>query len=254
MVAALLYYKKFVKSLKSKAFKLNPYDGCVANKIVKGKQITICFHVDDCKISHEVPQVIDETIDWLKAEYESIFEDGSGEMKVHRGKVHKYLGMSLDFTNKGQCIVTMNDYLADIVKAYDLAIAKHDDGFLPITKQRYETPAPENLFTVNEDCEKLPKEMAADFHTIVAKMLYVTKRARPDTCLSVAFLTTRVRAPDRDDWEKLRHLIEYLRKDNIRPLVLGADNDGLLMWYVDASFAVHPNCEGTEQNILAIIK
>ena len=50
MVAALLYYKKFVKSLKSKAFKLNPYDGCVANKIVKGKQITICFHVDDCKI------------------------------------------------------------------------------------------------------------------------------------------------------------------------------------------------------------
>jgi hypothetical protein len=69
----------------------------------------------------------------------------------------------------------------------------------------------------------------------------VTKRARPDTCLSIAFLTTRVRAPNRDDWEKLRHLIECLRKDNIRPLVLGADNDGLLMWYVDASFAVHPN-------------
>ncbi len=44
---------------------------------------------------------------------------------------------------------------------------------------------------------------------------------------SVAFLTTRVRAPNRDDWEKLRHLIEYLRKDNIRPLVLGADNDVL---------------------------
>jgi hypothetical protein len=37
MVAALLYYKKFVKSLKSKGFKLNPYDPCVANKIVEGK-------------------------------------------------------------------------------------------------------------------------------------------------------------------------------------------------------------------------
>ncbi len=65
--------------------------------------------------------------------------------------------MSLDFTNKGQCIITMNDYLAEIVKAYDLTIAKHDDGFLPITKRCYETPAPENLFMVNEDCEKLPK-------------------------------------------------------------------------------------------------
>jgi hypothetical protein len=34
MVAALLYYKKFVKSLKSKAFKLNPYDGCVAKAVI----------------------------------------------------------------------------------------------------------------------------------------------------------------------------------------------------------------------------
>jgi hypothetical protein len=63
LVAALLYYKKFVKSLKSKGFNLNPYDPCVANKIVEGKQITVCFHVDDCKLSHEHPKLIDETVD-----------------------------------------------------------------------------------------------------------------------------------------------------------------------------------------------
>ncbi len=77
MVAALLYYKRFLKSLTKQGFKLNPYDGCVANKIVKGKQITICFHVDDCKISHEYSKVVDETIKWLRAEYESIFKDVS---------------------------------------------------------------------------------------------------------------------------------------------------------------------------------
>ncbi len=77
MVAALLYYKKFIKSLTKKGFKLNPYNGCVANKTVNGKQITICFHVDDCKISHESTKVVDESIDWLQAKYESIFEDGS---------------------------------------------------------------------------------------------------------------------------------------------------------------------------------
>jgi hypothetical protein len=76
MVAALLYYKKFVKSLVNHGFKLNPYNRCVANKTVKGKQITMCFHVDDCKISHEHPKVVDETINWLRAEYESTFEDG----------------------------------------------------------------------------------------------------------------------------------------------------------------------------------
>jgi hypothetical protein len=65
MVAALLYYKKFVQSLTKKGLKLNPYDRCVANTTVNGKQITICFHVDDCKISHVSTKVVDELIDWL---------------------------------------------------------------------------------------------------------------------------------------------------------------------------------------------
>jgi hypothetical protein len=73
-------------------FKLNPYDGCVAKKIVKGKQITMCFHVDDCKLSHESSRVVDKTIKWLRAENGSIFEEGSGAMNICRGKVHKYLG------------------------------------------------------------------------------------------------------------------------------------------------------------------
>jgi hypothetical protein len=119
-----------------------------------------------------------------------------------------------------------------------VAIDKHKNGILPVMRQRYETPAPDNLFMVNENCEKLPKDMAADVHTIIAKTLYVTKRARPDTWLSIAFLTMRVRAPNIDDWEKLHHLMEFLRKDHAWPLVLGAKNDGLLMWYVDAFFAV----------------
>ena len=72
MVVALLYYKKFVKSLVKKGFKLNHYNACVANKIVNGKQITICFHVDDCKILHKSIEVVDDGIVWFQTEYESI--------------------------------------------------------------------------------------------------------------------------------------------------------------------------------------
>ncbi len=72
MVALLLYYKKFVKSLKSKGFKLNPYDPCVANKQVDGEQLTVCFHVDDCKILHISPKVVSNTIDWLRSDYENV--------------------------------------------------------------------------------------------------------------------------------------------------------------------------------------
>jgi len=56
-------------------------------------------------------------------------------------------------------------------------------------------------------------EEAASFHKIVAKVLYVSKRARPDMSLSVAFMTMKVRAPNTDNWEKLSHLMEYIRGD-----------------------------------------
>jgi hypothetical protein len=90
------------KSLVSVGFKINPYDLCIANKTVDGTQMTICFHVDDCKLSHHSSRANDNMIDWLCQEYESIFEDGSGQMTVSRGRVHKYLGMTLDYTIPGQ--------------------------------------------------------------------------------------------------------------------------------------------------------
>jgi hypothetical protein len=104
--------------------------------------------------------------------------------------------------------------------------------------------APDNLFVVNEDCNKVSNEAAAASYTIVAKALYVTKRHRPDISLAIAFLTTRVRSPNTEDWEKLHHLMEYLRGDRDRPLMLGADNEGMLILYIDASFAVHLNMHG----------
>ena len=73
MVTSLLYYKKFVSSLKRNGFRLNPYNPCVGNKLVDGKVLTICFHVDDCKISHRLSKVVDDTIAWLRDEYEVIF-------------------------------------------------------------------------------------------------------------------------------------------------------------------------------------
>ena len=101
MVASLLYYKKFIKTLKRTGFQLNPYDSCVENCMVNDNQKTICFHVDDCKISHQDSKVNDDLINTLPDEYESVFEDGSGKMKVIRGKVYEYLGMTLDYIVKG---------------------------------------------------------------------------------------------------------------------------------------------------------
>ncbi len=55
--------------------------------------------------------------------------DGLRQMKFHMGKTYKYLGMSLDLSHKGQCQVTMHDYIDRILQAYDLAIKDHDNEY-----------------------------------------------------------------------------------------------------------------------------
>ena len=62
MQAALLWYRTFVKCLKDDGFKINKYDPCIANNIINGKQCTICWHVDDTKISHVDENVVSKVI------------------------------------------------------------------------------------------------------------------------------------------------------------------------------------------------
>ena len=51
MVASLLYYRKFRKTVEHEGFTVNNYDPCVANRMVLSKQQTITWHVDDNKLS-----------------------------------------------------------------------------------------------------------------------------------------------------------------------------------------------------------
>jgi hypothetical protein len=194
MVAGLLYYHKFSSSLKNRGFTVNPYYPCVWNRDIVGKQMMICFHVGNCKILHLDPKVVDYTIAWLRDEYESVFTNGSGMMKVARVKVHKYLGMTLDFATSKIVKVTMLEYVDEIFGSWDKACSELDDGYKAVSgRKRIATAAPDDLFKVDEDAMKLDQARAEVFHNIMAKEIYVTKRVRPDISLSIAFLTTRVR-------------------------------------------------------------
>ncbi len=137
-------------------------------------------------------------------------------MKVHCGKTHKYFGMSLDFCHENQCRITMIDHVDKIVATYDKALGELDDGFSAVKKKNNSartSAAPDDLFILDNDEEKLSKESSIAFHHLVAKILYVSKHARPDVSTAIAFLhthththTTRVRAPDINE---LSHLMEY---------------------------------------------
>ena len=55
-------------------------------------------------------------------------------------------------------------------------------------------------------------------------------------------LSGRVRSPNNDDWKKLRRLLNYLKRTKADHLVVRIDEGfQVAKWYVDASFAVHPD-------------
>ncbi len=145
-------------------------------------------------------KVVDYTIAWLHDEYQSVFTNGSGMMKVAQGKVHKYLGMMLDFATSKIVKVTMLKYVDDIIGSWDKACSELNDGYKAVSgRKRIATAASNNLVKVDEDAVELDQARAKAFHNITAKEIYVTKRARPDISLSIVFLTTRVKGPDIGD-------------------------------------------------------
>jgi hypothetical protein len=114
MKSALLFYCKLVADLLSLDFEINPYDPCVANKIINDKQMTICWHVDDLFIGHVDPIVVTSFLDWLAQRYDT----DDKKLNVIRGHKHDYLGMNLDFSTTGEVQIDMIPYIKKISEAF----------------------------------------------------------------------------------------------------------------------------------------
>ena len=92
--ASPLFWGKLSKILKEMGCQRNEYIWCVMNKIVDNNQFTILWHVDDLNTSHVNPFIISIVIADIDA------EDGKiAKMTIIRGKVHKYLGIIIDYSS-----------------------------------------------------------------------------------------------------------------------------------------------------------
>ncbi|CAJ1962818.1 unnamed protein product [Cylindrotheca closterium] len=173
---SLLFYNQFRSDLEAKGFVFNPYDPCVANKVVNGKQQTIRFHVDDLMSSHMDPKVNDKFAEWLR--YGSI-----QACTIVRGKIHRYLGMTLDFSVKGKLKIRMDNYVKNMLEDFPIKFYKDS---------KQETPAGNDLLEAGKG-KLLNAEYRQIFHTTVARGLYVSKIARLDIHPTITILASRVR-------------------------------------------------------------
>jgi hypothetical protein len=222
--AARLFWEKLSGKLIEWGFTPNPYDTCVMNKMIDGKQLTVAWHVDDLKASHVLSTVVDQFIKDLEDEFGK-----EAPLNKSRGKIHDYLGMRLDFSKPGEVTVTMIDYIKSVL--HD--VPKEMRG-------RAVTPAATHLFQVNSvNPVYLGEEKAETYVRVVMQLLFLSQRARPDIRPAVSFLNSRLLQPDEDDYKKLTRVVRYLDTTVDMPLVLAADDSGQIRWWIDSSFAVH---------------
>ena len=165
--AALLFWCKLQGFLVDQlGFTPNPYDQCVVNKTIQGKQCTVGWHVDDIMVSHVDKSVVEGIISQFNSEY-----GVEAPLTITRGKIHDYLGMKIDFSTPGQVKFTMDPYIDTLIQEIPEDLVHGPAS----------TPAGQHLFQANQARGK-----RETFHHLVAKLLYLSKQTRPDLQTAVA--------------------------------------------------------------------
>ena len=161
MNAALLVYKKLAKLFLEWGFVMNPYDPCVWNKMVDGKQMTIMFHIDNLVMTHKLLHIVTLSIKKLKQQYVT-----REPLTVTKGLVQDYLGMTFDLRVTGQLSLSQYNRLKKLYHSLP------DNSKVDYEGNRYRcTPAPSDLFKTNKDSPLLNDASKETFHGIIAQAL-----------------------------------------------------------------------------------
>ena len=217
LTAPLLWYTLFSKTLLDKDFEINPYNNCVANKIMNGHQFTICWYVDGIKFSHKDKSVVHKKFD---------------KMEIVHGNKQTYFGIELQIVDK-KVNMSMKQYLQDCIEDFPKEITN-------LAKM----PATKSLTRLSEVPEPLDDHKRKIFHSILQKLLHVAKQARLDLQVAIGFLCTRARNPNKDDWRKLKYVLQYIHGTIDLKRILSIDSFIDMNILVDASHACHDNMRG----------
>jgi hypothetical protein len=213
-----LWYERLRVELQRIGYIVSPLDECVFNKMFGKLQSTLLVHVDDILCASEHQAAHTELSDHLKKAFVDINFD--------TGKKLSFLGMTINMEETGRAIISMQGFVDEFVNDYP--------GNKKVT-----SPSSNELFEMKDDDVLLSEPERKTFHTIVAKLLYLGKRIRPDILLTVGFLCTRVTRATERDAVKLQRLINYVSTTKDRKLTLKVEYPVRVFCFVDASYGVH---------------
>ena len=92
------------------------------------------------------------------------------------------------------------------------------------------------------------------FHAFMMKSMFLCKSTRPGLSLGIYFLSLRVNEPTIENLMKLARILAFLKHRKHGILILHANNNQYLYWYIDTAFAYYIDIKGHADTIFALEK
>jgi hypothetical protein len=156
-------------------------------KQVGSRIFILLLYVDD------ILAIVDE-VEAEKIRVQMVAKFGTMLFEIN-GKL-SYLGMKIEISDEGTKI-EMSFYVKQII----------EDAEEKLVLTKYESPGTKETFVANESAGVLSEKNRVYFHSTVAKLLYLAKRARPDILTVVMYLCTREQHATMEDERKLGRVL-----------------------------------------------
>jgi hypothetical protein len=218
--ASALWYAMIKAELEKLGYSVGPTDPCVFIKQVGNRIFILLLYVDD------ILAIVNKE-EAKKIRMHLVTKFGSVQFKT--GGRLSYLGMEINVTYAGMS-VDMSFYVKQLL----------EDAKERMSLVVYASLGMKETFVANDEEQQLQESERVFFHSTVAKLLYLSKRARPDILTVVTYLCTRVQNATVGDEKKLVRVLGYWEGTVSRALLLRATStDCNVVAYIDAAYALH---------------
>jgi hypothetical protein len=223
--ASKLWYDYFTKALTLGGYTICPHDPCLFMR-KRGSEISIiALYVDDCLHIWKGNNIYRELYAALRnAKLPDLKVD-----KLEGDKSVSFLGLNITMMRDKTLTVNQSGYLKNLLEEHG------NFKTFPVT------PCTDQLFKITDVKESEDAEAveSTPFASKLMKTRYC-ERTRPDICLPLAVLQTKMRNPNEQDDQLLDRVIAYLEGTKDKSMKI-RKCDMQLHAYMDASFAVHSN-------------
>ena len=195
IVSARPWFDELSGTLRNMGFLPNDCDPCFMTRYCHCVRTTVIIYVDDLMITSKESYHINADIIALEQKYD--------KLAVSTGKIHSYIGIVFDFTSD---YVTVNQIgmIQDILKSTRASVEDYLATSLPLNYRTFadkistvssthpKTPAAKYLLNISRSSPLLYDSLKGIFHSTVAKLMFISNRARQDILIAVFVLAGRL--------------------------------------------------------------